>query len=92
MIARLEIMTDAVTLPILAVYTDKEYKQLLEDIKQGQMSVTTTKLTGIKECFTELSVNQGILLRGERLLIPIKLSPDVLEAAHEGCPGGDAML
>ena len=91
-IARLEIMTDAVTLPILAEYTDKEYKQLLEDVQKGQMSVTTTKLTGIKECFAELSVNQGILLRGERLLIPTKLRPDVLEAAHEGCPGGDSML
>ena len=40
----------------------------------------------------ELSVNQGIILRGERLLIPTKLRPDVLDVAHEGCPGRDSML
>ena len=91
-IARLEIMTDAVTMPILAEYSGKDYNQLMQDVRQGQMSESTTNLTGIKECFTELSVYQGILLRGERLLIPTKLRPDVLEAAHEGCPGGDSML
>jgi hypothetical protein len=91
-IARLETISDAMTLTILAQYTYKEYKQLLEDVKQGQMSVATTELTGINECFTELSVNQGILLRGKRLLIPTKLRPVVLEAAHKGCPGGDSML
>ena len=60
---------DAVTMPILAKYTEKEYKRLLQDVQQGKMSEFTTKLTGIKECFAELSVNQGIILRGERLLI-----------------------
>ena len=43
------------------------------------MSESTTKLTGIKGCFEELSVIQGIILRGERLLIPSKLRPDVLD-------------
>ena len=91
-IARLDSMTDAVTMPILLKYTEKEYRVLLQDVQQGKMSEATTKLTGIKECFAELSVNQGIILRGERLLIPTKLRPDVLDAAHEGCPGGDSML
>ena len=57
-------------------------KRLLQDVQQGKMSESTTKLIGIKECFEELSVSQGIILRGERLLIP----------THEGCPGGDSML
>ena len=79
-------------MPILAKYTEKEYMRLLQDVQQGEMSESTSKLTGIKECFAELSVNQGIILRGERLLIPTKLRPDVLDVAHEGCPGGDSML
>ena len=91
-IARLDMVADAVTLPILARYTSREYKQLLQDVTQGHMSQGTSKLAGIKECFLELSENQGIILRGERLLIPTKLRPDVMAAAHEGCPGGDAML
>ena len=73
---------------ILAKYIKKVYKRLLQDVQQGKMSESSTKLTGI----AELSVNQGIILRGERLLIPTKLRPDVLDAAHEGCPGGDSML
>ena len=82
MIARIDSMTDAVTMSILVKYTEKEYKRLLQDVQQGKMSESTTKLIGIKECFEELSVSQGIILRGERLLIP----------THEGCPGGDSML
>ena len=81
-IARIDSMTDAVTMSILVKYTEKEYKRLLQDVQQGKMSESTTKLIGIKECFEELLVNQGIILRGERLLIP----------THEGCPGGDSML
>ena len=70
---------------ILAKYIKKVYKRLLQDVQQGKMSESSTKLTGI----AKLSVNQGIILRGERLLMPTKLRPDV---AHEGCPGGDSML
>ena len=91
-IARLDSMTDTVTMPILVRYTEKEYKRLLQDVQKGKMSESTTKLTGIKECFEELSVNEGIILRGKWLLIPTKLRPDVLDVAHEGCPGGDSML
>ena len=90
-IARIDSMTDVVTMPILVKYTEKEYKRLPRDVQQGKMMESTTKLIGIKECFEELSVNQGIILRGERLLIPTKLRPDVLDVAHEGCPGGDSM-
>ena len=78
-IARLDSMTDTVTMPILVRYTEKEYKRLLQDVQKGKMSESTTKLTGIKECFEELSVNEGIILRGKWLLIPTKLRPDVLD-------------
>ena len=91
-IARVDSMTDAVTIPILARYTNKEYKHLVEDVQRGRLGENSKQLAGIKECFQELSLSQGVILRGDRLLIPVKLRPDILEAAHEGCPGGDAML
>ena len=34
-IARVNMMTEAVTMPILARYTDKEYRKLKEEIKEG---------------------------------------------------------
>ena len=91
-IARMEMVADAVTLPILARYTEKEYGQLKEDILWGHISQDSAKLIGMKECFLELCVNGGVVLRGERLLVPTKLRSAVLAAAHEGCPGRDAML
>ena len=36
-IARLDMVASAVTLPILARYTSREYKQLLQDETQGYM-------------------------------------------------------
>ena len=35
-IARLETMTDAVTMPILAEYTEREYKQFLEEVQRDR--------------------------------------------------------
>ena len=46
---------------------------------------------GYKECFEELSVKDGILLRGDRLVIPTSLRSDTLAAAHEGHPAKDSM-
>lgn len=40
---------------------------------------------------TELCYQEGILLRGTRIVIPVKLRQRVLEAAHEGHPGIMAM-
>ena len=34
----------------------------------------------------------GLLVRGERLVIPQELRVAVLEVAQEGCPGRDSML
>ena len=92
LIARMEMVTDAVTLPIMVRYTEKEYAGLKGDIQQGHISQDSAKLMGVKECFLELSVNEGVIMRGERLLVPTKLRSAVLAAAHEGCPGRDAML
>ena len=35
-IARFDSMTDAVTMPILVKYTEKEYKRLLQEMQQGR--------------------------------------------------------
>ena len=51
-----------------------------------------TELSGFKDCYTELSVVDGLLVPGERLVIPRELRVAVLEAAHEGCHGRDSML
>ena len=64
---------DAVTMPILAKYTDNEYGKLLADIRQGTLSQEGSKVKGVKECWEELSINEGVIMRGERLLIPTKL-------------------
>ena len=92
LIARLDMVEDAVTMPIMAKYTDTEYKELVEDIRQGTLSKERAKLKGVQECWEELSIHEGVIMRGERLLIPTKLRRSVLAAAHEGCPGKDAML
>ena len=64
---------DAVMMPILAKYTDNEYGKLLADICQGTLSQEGSKVKGVKECWEELSINEGVIMRGERLLIPTKL-------------------
>ena len=45
-----------------------------------------------KECFTELKVAAEVVMRGEKLVLPKLLVPDVLEAAQEGHPGMESML
>ena len=92
LIARLDMVEDAVTMPILAKYMDTEYKMLVEDIRRGTLRQEEAKLKGIKESWDELSIHEGVIMRGERLLIPTKRRRAVLAAAHEGCPGKDAML
>ena len=86
-----EELTDAVTLPILTNETenDEELKKLKDDIRKGRLR---PELKIFKEMFPEMSLNQGVILKGERLLIPASLRPDVLGAAHEGHPGRESML
>ena len=65
-------MEDAVTMPILAKYTDTEYKGLVEDIRQGTLSKERAKRKGVEVCWEERSIHEGVIMRGERLLIPTK--------------------
>ena len=45
-----------------------------------------------KQVFGELSVVDKMLLKGDRMVIPEKLRPDILALAHEGHPGRVSML
>ena len=92
LIARLDMVQDAVTLPMLEKYTATELKQVKADIKSGHLSAQTEEIVGGKGNFAQLSLNGEVIMRGERLYIPKKLRGGVLAAAHEGCPGRDAML
>ena len=52
---------------------------------------TRRKHPKLREIFGELSEREGIILRGDRILVPGELRGDVLDASHEGCPGREAM-
>ena len=93
LVCRAEEMTDAVTLPVLTRHSqeDSTLQQLVKDIKHGRLSKGMQE-TGFKECFLELSTKDGLVLRGERLVIPKDLQAEVLDAAHQGHPGRDSML
>ena len=93
LVCRAEEMTDAVTLPVLTRHSqeDSTLKQLVKDIKRGRLSKELQE-TGFKECFLKLSTKDGLVLRGERLVIPKDLQAEVLDAAHQGHPGRDSML
>ena len=86
-------MPDAVTMLELRHYTkeDDTLKLLMVDIKRGKLS-QGLKGSRFKECFQELSSSDGLVLRGEKIVIPKELRPGVLSAAHEGHPGIVGML
>ena len=89
-VSRVEEVSEAVTLPVLQHYTkeDNDLVKLMDNLKKGRK----TELKDYEQCWTELSLSQGVVMRGERIIIPTKLRPDVIAAAHEGCPGRESML
>ena len=86
-------LPDAVSMFTLQHFTkhDKVLQVLEKDIQAGQVSKSLEK-GKFKECFRELSVSNGLVLRGDKIVIPAELRPDVLAAAHEGHPGIVGML
>ena len=89
----MEELTDAVTMPILQRHTkaDRTLQQLQEDITRGRLRKELGH-SGYKECFQELSMQDGVVMRGDRVVIPRTLRADVLEAAHLGHPGKECMI
>ena len=93
LINNLEEMNEAVTIDIIQNETnnDGELKQLIKDVTAGRMS-TQTKKGKYKEVYGSLSVKKNCLMRGQQIVIPTTLRPDVLSLGHEGHPGADSML
>ena len=95
LIHRCEELLDAVTYPVLSHYSLKDLtlNELYSLVEEGSKISDKLKGLGYGESFTELSiVGDGVLLWGERFVIPKKLRKNVLQAAHEGHPGRDSIL
>ena len=86
-------MPDAVTIPVLKHFTkeDPVLSKVGQDVQQGRLRKELHK-TKYKQVFRELSFVDGMLLKGDRIVIPDKLRPDILALAHEGHPGRVSML
>ena len=95
LIHRCEELLDAVSLSVLSFYSRKDsaIKDLYSLIKKGGNISDKLRTLGYGDAFTEMSIMEdGIVLRGERFVIPKKLRKNVLQAAHEGHPGRDSIL
>ena len=82
----------AITKEVLRNNVTKEakMKMLVEDIQAG---VCRKALTGFINVFEELSVVDGLVVRGDhQLVIPGELQPLVVQLAHEGHMGVDKTL
>ena len=66
-------------------------QNIMQDVRTGQLR-QVPESSKFKECFRELSISDGLLLRGKKVVIPVELRQDVLAAAHEGHPGVVSML
>ena len=64
LVCRMKELTDVVTLPILIRHTDKDetLSQLKEDVKKGNLR-RELRDKGYKECFAELSMQGGAIMR-----------------------------
>ena len=85
-------LPEAVTKEMLqqAVKDDKELRTVFEDVRVGKMSPTTTA-SYYSKVFEELTAWDGVLLKGEQLVIPPSLQADVIALAHEGHGGGEGL-
>ena len=64
---------------------------IVEDVRCGKLRPEYEK-SKFASTFLELSCLQGMLLRGDRVVIPQAMQADVLALAHEGHPGTVTML
>ena len=86
-------MADAITWEEVerATTQDSTLQAVVEDIKKGTLR-KEARVDKYRECFTELSTAAKMVMRGEKLVLPKALVPEVLEAAHEGHPGMESMV
>ena len=88
-----ESLPDAVTTPVVRHYTEKDkmLSMLLKDVLKGRLRAELRN-TKYEKIFSELIVVQGVLLRGERMVVPEELQAYVLALPHKGHPGMVPML
>ena len=72
-----------------ATAKDSTLQMLMEDIAGG---VCRKSLTRYCQVFEELSVVEGMVVRGEQLVIPAELQPVVVQLAHESHQGFEKTL
>ena len=90
----------ALTLDMLkeAVGRDPDYQDLIDKIRAGQKPDTASTLHQYRNVWQELSVLDGLVMRGDKIVIPQadlgnevgNLRQWVVELAHEGHMGGPA--
>ena len=68
---------------------DKTIKMLMEDIAKGECRKSLTRYSQV---FQELTILDGMVVRGNQLVIPEELQPIVVQLAHEGHPGFERTL
>ena len=73
----------------LATAEDKELRLVLEDIGSGVCRNGLTRYTNV---FPELSEVEGIVMRGDQIVIPRELQAMAVHLAHEGHLGQDKTL
>ena len=61
---------------------DRDLSQLMEDVARGRLSEKVKK-TPYGKVFDELTVCEGALLKGDRVVVPPRLTQRVIELAHE---------
>ena len=79
-------LPQAITRDVLRKATEKDehMMMLVEDIEAGQ-GCAREALVGYTKVFDELSVVEGLVMRGEhQLVIPEELRASVVQLAHEG--------
>ena len=68
---------------------DETLQKLMEDINIGKCRPA---LHRYQQIFEELTVVEGLVVRGEQLIVPQALQEEVIQLAHEGHQGQDKTL
>ena len=79
--------TEAVSMDKIIRHTakDKTLKSLREAILKGFISKKNTELTEYRKVFDQMTVSdEGLLLKGDKIIIPSRLIDIALEKAHQG--------
>ena len=84
---------EAVTLGEIreALTQDEQLQQLVADVQRGRLR-KELRTSDYNAVFSELTYTKGLLLKGDRLLIPRSLYGRVISVAHEGHQGEDRTI